>query len=993
MRYHLESTLPIHAFQPVGGRHSPFKHGMTLEGGGGGIISSVTDSISDALGTSGSGGGILGGLAEFDKGVSNVIPGGWGTIGTAVATYFGGPLGAAAAQGIEGAVKGEDWDKTLKDMAIATAAAYASQGIAEGLSSGAEAAPVTDYSTLSDAAMQESLEQSIKLPTEVPYVDMADKGTLLTPDSAYPTPYVPDEASPYIDGTPPSYPDSSYEGSPYVDGVPPEAIPPELNLNVPYQDLPDGAVQLGYNAPAPEILASSTPASALEEELKKEAFFKELINNPKSTYTPEGVQFYDQNAPADVATQKMVETGMLDRLGQLPGTTYDMAKSYVVNNPYTSAALGLGALTLMGSGQQPSPAPVEVQSTTSRGYTGGYGSSGGIPNQYLLRNRITSENVYDYENPYDRYATVNRRYAKGGEVKHFAFGGISNALTRAFQPVEKAVLQPIGRAAPFIREVAPYAGLIAAPFITSPIAAAGIGGLSSGFGRPGSGFDMKRALMGGIAAYGASTLGAGLEAAGTTPTNVSSAVPNFDADITASVQRPLTETVSKPFFRSPEVVGKGIGNLLSPSTYDQAAANFGTQAGIYKTGVPLVIGTSGMMAVDEAQKMREEADIAAAASKGESQEMLARIAKGKKRAEEAVRSNPYMYAIGGTVQDVKNKIDAQLTAPQAASPALPANYQEARNAFQQQQEAEAQRQIASGQLGPGKLTVVGNDQFGQQFGYAADADAFNQFYNKNYANPVQTGDLPVQNISKDALNNPLPPGFIPPSGPSTQALEDFYNPKTGQKVTVGSGGYTPPSDFYNVTGLPANRYPSQTVRPPDASTGYRPPLIPQNQFLIERMLNSRNIYSQPPMRMQPRPTSGLSALIQRQRFMPRRGFAMGGSIDDELGGDYSAMGMDQGNMQKGLFGMGYAAGGTPRFLSGGGDGMSDSIPATIGGTQEARLADGEFVIPADVVSHLGNGSSKAGAKQLYSMMDRVRKARTGNKKQGRQINPKKLMPA
>ena len=122
-------------------------------------------------------------------------------------------------------------------------------------------------------------------------------------------------------------------------------------------------------------------------------------------------------------------------------------------------------------------------------------------------------------------------------------------------------------------------------------------------------------------------------------------------------------------------------------------------------------------------------------------------------------------------------------------------------------------------------------------------------------------------------------------------------------------------------------------------------------------------------------------------------FARGGQIDDELGGDYSAMGMDQGNLQKGLFGMGYAEGGTPRFLSGGGDGMSDSIHATINDKQPARLADGEFVIPADVVSHLGNGSSKAGAKQLYSMMDRVRSARTGNKSQGKQINPRKYMTA
>jgi hypothetical protein len=122
-------------------------------------------------------------------------------------------------------------------------------------------------------------------------------------------------------------------------------------------------------------------------------------------------------------------------------------------------------------------------------------------------------------------------------------------------------------------------------------------------------------------------------------------------------------------------------------------------------------------------------------------------------------------------------------------------------------------------------------------------------------------------------------------------------------------------------------------------------------------------------------------------------YAMGGSVDDEYGMD-EARGIMAGNLQKGLFGQGYAAGGMPpRFLSGGGDGMSDSIKASINGNQEARLADGEFVIPADVVSHLGNGSSKAGAKQLYSMMDKVRQARTGNPKQGKQINPRKYLAA
>ena len=89
----------------------------------------------------------------------------------------------------------------------------------------------------------------------------------------------------------------------------------------------------------------------------------------------------------------------------------------------------------------------------------------------------------------------------------------------------------------------------------------------------------------------------------------------------------------------------------------------------------------------------------------------------------------------------------------------------------------------------------------------------------------------------------------------------------------------------------------------------------------------------------------------------------------------------------------FAGGGTPRFLSGGGDGMSDDIPAVIGDKQPARLADGEFVIPADVVSHLGNGSSKAGAKRLYEMMADIRRERTGTKKQAPAIKPNKFMPA
>jgi hypothetical protein len=106
--------------------------------------------------------------------------------------------------------------------------------------------------------------------------------------------------------------------------------------------------------------------------------------------------------------------------------------------------------------------------------------------------------------------------------------------------------------------------------------------------------------------------------------------------------------------------------------------------------------------------------------------------------------------------------------------------------------------------------------------------------------------------------------------------------------------------------------------------------------------------------------------------------------DDEY--EYAMGGITQANLG------GYAAGGNPRLLKGPGDGMSDNIPAIIGRRQPARLADGEFVVPADVVSHLGNGSTDAGAKKLHGMMDNVRKARTGKKKQAPAVKTSRFIP-
>jgi hypothetical protein len=93
---------------------------------------------------------------------------------------------------------------------------------------------------------------------------------------------------------------------------------------------------------------------------------------------------------------------------------------------------------------------------------------------------------------------------------------------------------------------------------------------------------------------------------------------------------------------------------------------------------------------------------------------------------------------------------------------------------------------------------------------------------------------------------------------------------------------------------------------------------------------------------------GIGSLNKGPQY-PMQGYAMGGHLG------------------------GYSDGG--QLLKGPGDGVSDDIPAQIGDRQPARLADGEFVVPARIVSELGNGSTDAGAKRLYAMMDRIQKNR------------------
>jgi hypothetical protein len=117
-------------------------------------------------------------------------------------------------------------------------------------------------------------------------------------------------------------------------------------------------------------------------------------------------------------------------------------------------------------------------------------------------------------------------------------------------------------------------------------------------------------------------------------------------------------------------------------------------------------------------------------------------------------------------------------------------------------------------------------------------------------------------------------------------------------------------------------------------------------------------------------------------------YAMGGGIGgyypepDDASHNFGGIGSLNKGPQYPMQGIGYATGGHlggysdgGQLLKGPGDGVSDDIPAQIGDRQPARLADGEFVVPARIVSELGNGSTDAGAKRLYAMMDRIQKNR------------------
>jgi len=210
-----------------------------------------------------------------------------------------------------------------------------------------------------------------------------------------------------------------------------------------------------------------------------------------------------------------------------------------------------------------------------------------------------------------------------------------------------------------------------------------------------------------------------------------------------------------------------------------------------------------------------------------------------------------------------------------------------------------------------------------------------------------------------------------PQGPATGQGQQYFSPMdyaggSAQQPTTTTGGGI--AGLNTGTAKPAN-YVNPNAQPVTSLSGNAGTQTPASSQDINKLLSMYNQYNpQPTQEPVQAADGGMMSLYEENT--PVEMYAQGGI---STLGSYT-----------------HAAGG--RMLKGPGDGMSDDIPASIAGKQPARLATDEFVIPADVVSHLGNGSSDAGAKVLYDMMAKVRKARTGNSKQGKKINPQKFMP-
>ena len=231
------------------------------------------------------------------------------------------------------------------------------------------------------------------------------------------------------------------------------------------------------------------------------------------------------------------------------------------------------------------------------------------------------------------------------------------------------------------------------------------------------------------------------------------------------------------------------------------------------------------------------------------------------------------------------------------------------------------------------------------------------------------GTFTQNQITQNPL--PYPSNFNTYKALDTSVMKPMGQPAGYTGTSYGAPGYTGSQIGYAAGGIASAAPTPAPITPPAGG--------PVEQMSRDNALGQNQMFPQAAIH-----TDAYASPTNRPFSQDMIASASDTNVDPYTGAEKFATGGGVGHLG------GYSDGG--RMLKGPGDGMSDNIPATIGGKQPARLADGEFVVPADVVSHLGNGSTDAGAKHLYNMMDKVRAARTGTKKQGKQIKAAKFLP-
>jgi hypothetical protein len=527
--------------------------------------------------------------------------------------------------------------------------------------------------------------------------------------------------------------------------------------------------------------------------------------------------------------------------------------------------------------------------------------------------------------------------------------GVDNALVKLDKSVGKAIPGGWGTVAAVAASFIPGAQL-AALGMTQTGLATGLGALSgSGVMRGNHEFNLQGAIMGGAMAYGSAELGQALKAAGNaTPVdklvteNIVS--PNLTS---AAAQTPVVDVnaglagTTPTSSISPELIKTAQSNI-DPSLLEKMSLDQVANAPVLNTPTPQPTGLESLA----------QAGKGTLSNMGDAGAGIKNLAGFGSESGTAAAAREAFTNAGGTLTNT----------------ALPLLGGAAGLSAIEEQQKYLDEQLKNGALGQAEYNAA-KAKIDQQAGYARSVVA---------ANPLQTG-TDLDSISEGSTSYSKSPTTL-------------YDNLTGNKTLYAAGGEVQTNNMPNPPD-DQTRQPNQT---PISQIGSANPYNGlQSLFAGMQGFNTnqqQNQQVQKPFEMLSNPPVSQSF---SGGFPAQLDSGTGGGFGNNSGYGGSGIGSQGALPLEGQYGIvKMAAGGmAPRFLSGGGDGMSDSIKASINGSQEARLADGEFVIPADVVSHIGNGSSKAGAKQLYSMMDRVRQARVGTKKQGKQINPRKFLAA